>query len=86
MEASELLLYYYSHYTDRSQFKVFTPVVPLFSIAMREEFSRRRGEEGWGRGLLGCVAMHCALVANLSSLHGYTVKRATYLFVSLLNV
>ena len=28
-------------YIDRSHFKVFTPVVSLFSIVMRGEFSRR---------------------------------------------
>ena len=47
-------------YIDHSHFKVFTRVVPLFSIAMRGEFSQRSLKKtAWGRGLLRCVAISC---------------------------
>ena len=37
---------------DRSHVKVITRVVPIFSIVMRGEFSRRRVKKTGGRGLL----------------------------------
>ena len=38
--------------TDRSHVKVITRVVPIFSIVMRGEFSRRCVKKTGGRGLL----------------------------------
>ena len=49
------------HDIDRSHFKGFTRVVPLFSIVVCGELSRRSVKKNaWGRGLLGCAAIRCA--------------------------